>query len=76
MTYSTASGQEQQQGAHLPWTKSFKVRRGEFAVVDISAQNQGSGTVTCEIDVDGQKMKAAKSSGQYALVSCDHTLGF
>lgn len=76
VTYSTASGQEQQQGAHLPWTKSFKVKRDAFTMVDISAQNQGSGTVTCEIDVDGVKVKAAKSSGQYAVVSCDHSLGF
>lgn len=76
LTYSTASGQEQQQNASLPWKKTFKVRRGEFAMIDISAQNQGSGTVTCEIDVDGVKVKAAKSSGQYAIVSCDHSLGF
>jgi hypothetical protein len=76
VTYSTASGQEQQQGARLPWTKSFKVKRDAFTMVDISAQNQGSGTVTCEIDVDGVKVKAAKSSGQYAVVSCDHSLGF
>ncbi|WP_433181656.1 MmpS family transport accessory protein [Actinoallomurus sp. CA-150999] len=76
VTYSTASGQEQQQGASLPWTKSFKVKRDAFTMVDISAQNQGSGTVTCEIDVDGVKVKAAKSSGQYAVVSCDHSLGF
>lgn len=76
LTYSTASGQEQQTDAHLPWKKTFKVKRGEFAMIDVSAQNKGSGTVTCEIDVDGVKVKAAKSSGQYAIVSCDHSLGF
>lgn len=76
LTYGTASGEEQQGDARLPWHKTFKVRRGEFAMLDISAQNKGSGTVTCEIDVDGRKVKAAKSSGQYAIVMCNHDLGF
>jgi hypothetical protein len=76
LTYSTASGQEQQTDAHIPWKKTFRVKRGDFAMIDITAQNKDSGTVTCEIDVDGVEVKAAKSSGQYALVSCDHSLGF
>lgn len=76
ITYSTPSGMEQQGDSHLPWKKSFKVKKNAFDVLTVSAQNSGSGTVTCEIDVDGQKVKAAKSSGQYAMVSCDHSLGF
>jgi|1185.fasta_scaffold987404_2 hypothetical protein len=75
LTYSTASGMEQRQGARIPWKKTFKVRRGEFTSLDVSAQNNGGGTITCEIDIDGAKVKAAKSSGQYAIASCDHALG-
>lgn len=76
VTYSTPSGQEQQNGARVPWHKTFKVKKGSFDVLVVSAQNQGGGTITCEIDVDGKKVKAAKSSGAYAIASCDHPLGF
>jgi hypothetical protein len=76
LTYSTVSGQEQQGDARLPWTKTFKVKKADFTTLDVSAQNKAeTGTVTCEIDVDGKKVKEAKSSGQYAVVSCDHSIG-
>lgn len=76
VTYSTPSGTEQQNGAHVPWHKTFKVKKNTFDVLTVSAQNSGGGTITCEIDVDGVKVKAAKSSGAYAIASCDHALGF
>jgi len=38
----------------------------------VSARNDGGGTITCEVDVDGVKVKAAKS---YAIAVCDHVLG-
>jgi hypothetical protein len=76
VTYATPSGQEQQNGARVPWHKTFKVKKAAFDVLVVSAQNQGSGTITCEIDVDGKRVKAAKSSGAYAIASCDHPLGF
>lgn len=76
ITYSTPSGQEQQNGAHVPWKHRFKVKDGDFVSLIVSAQNSGGGTITCEIDVDGKKVKAAKSSGAYAIASCDYPLGF
>ncbi|MFB9831815.1 MmpS family transport accessory protein [Actinoallomurus acaciae] len=76
ITYTTPSGEEQQNGAHVPWHKAFKVKKDAFDVLTVSAQNSGGGTITCEIDVDGIRVKAAKSSGAYAIASCDHTLGF
>lgn len=76
ITYSTPSGQEQNNGARVPWHKTFKVKKGSFEVLVVSAQNHGGGTITCEIDVDGKKVKASKSSGAYAIASCDHSLGF
>jgi hypothetical protein len=76
ITYSTPSGQEQQNGARVPWHKTFKVKKNAFDVLTVSAQNSGGGTITCEIDIDGKKVKAAKSSGAYAIASCDHSLGF
>ena len=74
VTYSTPSGQEQQNGAHVPWKRSMKAK--DFDVLAVSAQNSGSGTITCEIDVDGKVVKRSKSSGAYAVVSCDASLGF
>lgn len=76
VTYSTPSGQEQQNGARVPWHRTFKVKKNSFDVLTVSAQNSGGGTITCEIYVDGKKVKAAKSSGAYAIASCDHPLGF
>lgn len=76
ISYMTPSGQEQQGGAHVPWHKSFKVKKNAFDVLVLTAQQQGNGTITCEIDVDGKKVKAAKSSGPYTIATCDHPLGF
>jgi len=73
ITYSTPSGQEQDNGADLPWKKKFKAKGGEF--LSVSAQNSGSGTITCEITVDGKVVKRARSKGSYAVVSCDSMLG-
>jgi len=44
-------------------------------VVYISAQNQGeTGTISCEINVDGVPAVSNSSSGAYAIVSCSGTL--
>ena len=74
ITYVTPSGEEQRNGAHVPWHKTLKVK--DFGMASISAQNSGSGTITCEIDVDGKTVKRSKSSGAYAIASCDATIGF
>lgn len=74
ITYMTPSGEEQINGAHVPWHKTLKAK--DFEMLSISAQNSGSGTITCEIDIDGKVKKRSKSSGAYAIVSCDASLGF
>lgn len=74
VTYSTPSGQEQDNGADLPWTKKFKAKGGEF--LSVSAQNKGGGTITCTITVDGKTIKRARSKGAYAIASCDGMIGF
>lgn len=74
MTYTTPSGQEQTTKS-IPWHKSFEAKDGEL--LSISAQNKGeSGTVTCQIAVDGRIVKKATSSGAYAIASCDAALGY
>jgi Mycobacterium membrane protein len=82
ITYSTPSGDEQRNGAKLPWHKTFIAGKGEF--LSVSVQNTATtasgdlagGTVTCKILVDGKAVKQAKSSGQAAIASCDHMTDF
>lgn len=70
MTYEGGSGStEQVQDARLPWSKNITVGSGDFLYV--SAQNSwDSGSVTCEIRVDGTIYKHATSQGGYAIVTC------
>jgi hypothetical protein len=53
----------------LPWRKEITVQRG-FAIVTLTAQNAGAGTITCRIIVDGQVVRELSSQGEYAVVSC------
>jgi hypothetical protein len=36
----------------------------------------GTGTIGCTITIDGKLIKKGKSSGEYAVVSCDAFIGF
>lgn len=74
ITYTIPSGQEQQNGARVPWKRSFKAK--DYSVLSLSAQNKGTGTISCEIDVDGKVKKKSTSSGAYAVVTCTASLGF
>jgi hypothetical protein len=74
LTYTNASGGiEQKEAAPVPWQQSFNARRGQF--VSISAQNEGrSGSVTCEILVDGVSVKKSTSEGAYRIASCSGSI--
>lgn len=74
ITYATPSGQEQKNGAAVPWRKTLRTK--DFEMLSISAQNQGGGTITCEIEVDGKLVKRSKSTGAYAIAMCTATIGF
>ncbi|MGI8682028.1 MAG: hypothetical protein ACR2JO_07850 [Mycobacteriales bacterium] len=74
MTFSTTpdgSNISQENGQKLPWTKAFTVKDEFFSVYSLSAQNQGRGTITCSVTVDGKQVAKNTASGQYAIVSCD-----
>jgi len=79
ITYSTADGSTgQQAGVDVPLAKKSDgspgikfagVRSGAFLY--ISAQNGGeSGTIVCEIAVDGVTIKHVESSGGYTIATC------
>ena len=75
LTYENESGNtEQKDGVELPWRKMMSVEDGAFLY--ISAQNeQDSGSVVCEILVDGVKMEEASSSGAYVIATCSGQVG-
>jgi hypothetical protein len=75
ITYTTPSGMSQNGHVRLPWHATFKVRKTDFQMLDVSAMNNASGSITCAIYVDGKKVKAGKSTGQYSNVDCTHTIG-
>jgi hypothetical protein len=71
ITFSTDGARSVSQEANigLPWRKEITPDRG-VAIGTLSAQNAGSGSITCKIMVDGQVVRQAKSSGQFSVVSC------
>jgi hypothetical protein len=63
-------GLSQQNGTKLPWKKTAPTSDG-FAAYGLTAQNGGSGQISCKITVDGKEIANNTSSGQYAVVSCN-----
>lgn len=73
ITYTTdgMTSMEQQQNAALPFSKEISMPAEAFQVFSVSAQNSGSGTISCKITVDGKVLKEASSNGQYSVVMCN-----
>jgi hypothetical protein len=69
VTYRNPKGGTQQTAGRLPWEVTFDSRAGTFLYV--SAQNQGaSGSVSCDILVDGEVKTTATSTGAYVIAEC------
>lgn len=70
ITYQNATGStEQDDAVTVPWFSTFSASPGDFLY--ISAQNNNeSGTVTCQIAVNGTVIKTAHSSGAYTIATC------
>ena len=70
-TFSTdrAGSVSQEANIGLPWRKETTLERG-VAIGTLSAQNTGSGSITCQSTVDGHVVRQTKSSGQFSVVSC------
>lgn len=71
ITYSAGSGMDiaQENGVKLPWKKEVSLNRG-FSIATLTAQNSGSGKITCRITIDGKLAKEVSSQGAYAVVTC------
>jgi hypothetical protein len=69
VTYRNNMGGTQQTVGRIPWEITFDSRAGNFLYV--SAQNQGaSGSVSCDILVDGEVKTTATSTGAYVIAEC------
>lgn len=69
ITYLLNSDTSQDSDAALPWKKTLSTSEA-LTIVNLSAQNSGSGTITCKITMNGKVVKTNKSKGQYAVVTC------
>jgi MmpS family membrane protein len=72
-------GQQQENGAKLPWKKTIKMENGLFDAQPTSLVAQsgsgGSGSITCRILKNGQEVTSSTSSGAYAVVTCSGGIG-
>ncbi len=74
VTYANEQGGTEQGVVKIPWQGSFTAKRSQFLY--LSAQNEGeSGSVTCEIWVDGVKWKETTSRGAFVISSCSGLAG-
>ncbi|HEV8674946.1 MAG TPA: MmpS family transport accessory protein [Methylomirabilota bacterium] len=71
LTYRNAEGGTVQTSVRIPWETSFDAKGGSFLYV--SAQNQGTtGSVTCEILLEGETRTTSTSSGAYVIAECSN----
>jgi hypothetical protein len=78
ITYTTdgMTSTEQVSDVPLPWSKTIELPVGEaLQIVQVLAQNGGDGEITATITVDGKVVKTGKSSGAYAVVSVNESIG-
>jgi hypothetical protein len=55
----------------VPMAKTESIGDSDAAYYSITAQLQGSGTVTCSILMDGHAVSTAHASGGYNIASCE-----
>ena len=79
VTYMTITGgkvgQEQATNAKLPWTKKVKLAgTGAFdynGLTLVAQAGAGAKSISCQILVDGKSVAKQKSTGEYAVVTCN-----
>lgn len=72
VTYMIGSSQNQQT-VPLPWSHTFK-HADPYAPISVSAQNQGTGTITVDVIADGKTLKSGSASNEYGVASAAASL--
>lgn len=78
ITYTTdgMTSTEQVSDVPLPWSKTIELPANEaLQIVQVLAQNGGDGEISATITVDGKVVKTGKSTGAYAVVSVNESIG-
>lgn len=68
VTYFNEQGGTEQVDSYLPFEKDLSVSFG--APLSLVAQNSGSGSLTCEIWINGEKVKTSTTTADYGVVTC------
>jgi hypothetical protein len=68
LTLSNEQGGTEQAEVRLPWSETITVYDGQFLY--LSAQDQGSFGVECDILLDGKPFRHSSSSGEYSIATC------
>jgi len=74
VTYTSAgdgASQAQDNATASPWSKEIQVDKHGMLNVNVLAQQEGSGDVTCRILVDGEEVNSNTSSGPYSIATCN-----
>ena len=77
ITYSTDGTPTlaQDADASVPWTHEIDTPAGQILSIPlVSAQNEGPGTITCTLEVDGKVAKTVTSNGEASTADCTVTL--
>lgn len=74
VVYEGEKGESRQATVKLPWKKSFDAMEGEFVYVSSQASKR-SGSVKCEIVVDGESFKEERADGSSGVASCEGMIG-
>lgn len=69
LTYTTPGGTEQLADVNLPWNYQMTASSGAHAYVSAQITDQGGGTVTTTILLNGEPVKSATSSGFATIAS-------
>lgn len=66
--YVAEDSASEQRHVSVPWSHSVSAKSG--ATLVMSAQNDGGGSLTCVITVNGREVARHTSRGQFAIVTC------
>lgn len=67
LTYTNAQGGTEQTTVDLPWEITMNMPKDEFKY--ISAQNEGNGSIICEILINDNPYKSSTSNGEFAIAT-------
>jgi hypothetical protein len=69
LTYENATGGTEQKTVNLPWEYNISpVTSGQYLY--ISAQTNGTTTISCLITIDDKIFKSSTSSGEFVIATC------